>query len=114
MLRDLETLGILFESQMVHDLRVFVQHLRGRGVFHLRDMKGRDEIDAVVELRDGSWVGFEAKLSHREVDKAAQHLQKVAKKVEQPPAALVVIIPTGVAFQRDDGVWVVPLAALAP
>lgn len=113
LLGDLETLGILFEAQLVHDLRVYAQALRARGVFHLRDMKGREEIDAVVELRDGSWVGFEAKLSHNEVDAAAAHLKHVAAKLSSPPAALIVVIPSGPAFQRPDGVWVVPLAALA-
>ena len=113
LLGDLETLGILFEAQLVHDLRVYAQALRARGVFHLRDMKGREEIDAIVELRDGSWVGFEAKLSHNEVDAAAAHLLRVAKKVSSSPAALIVVIPSGPAFQRSDGVWVVPLAALA-
>ena len=113
LLGDLETLGILFEAQLVHDLRVYAQALRARGVFHLRDMKGREEIDAIVELRDGSWVGFEAKLSHNEVDAAAAHLLRVAKKVSSPPSALIVVIPSGPAFQRQDGVWVVPLAALA-
>lgn len=112
LLRDLETFGMFFESQLVHDLQVYAQHARARGVFHLRDMKGRDEIDAVVELRDGRWAGFEAKLSHQQVDDAAAHLVKVAKKIDREPSALIVVIPTGPAFQRPDGVWVVPLAAL--
>lgn len=114
LLSDLETFGMFFESQAVHDLRVYSQHLRARGVFHLRDSKGRDEIDIVVELRDSGWLGFEVKLSHHNVDAAAEHLQRVATKVEQPPCALAVVIPSGPAYQRPDGVWVVPLAALTP
>lgn len=114
LLVDLETLGTLFESLLVHDLRVYAQNLRARGVFHMRDTKGREEIDAVVELSDGSWLGFEAKLSHHGVDSAAAHLKGVAEKIVQPPTALIVVVPTGPAFQRADGVWVVPLAALAP
>ena len=43
-----ETLGRLFEAQVVHDLRVYAQAANARGVFHYRDSKGRDEIDAVV------------------------------------------------------------------
>ncbi|WP_257160726.1 ATP-binding protein [Corynebacterium cystitidis] len=114
LLSDPETLGILFESMLVHDLRVYAQALRARGVFHLRDTKGRQEMDAVLELRDGTWIGFEAKLSHHQIDQAAEHLKSVATIVERPPAALLVIIPTGPAYQRSDGVWVVPLAALGP
>ena len=114
LLRDLETLGIFFESLVVHDLRVYAQALRSRGVFHLRDTKGREEIDAVVELRDGRWLGFEVKLSHHAIDGAAAHLKAAAAKVVPEAAALLVIVPTGPAFRRADGVWVVPLAALAP
>lgn len=112
LLQDLETFGMLFESLVVHDLRIYAQHLRARGVFHLRDMKGREEIDAVVELRDGRWVGVEVKLSHHAVDHAASHLCSVAEKIVPEAAALIVVVPTGPAFKRPDGVWVVPLGAL--
>ena len=113
-LADPETLGVVFESQVVHDLRVAAQAARTRGVFHLRDSKGRDEIDAVVEASDGAWLGVEVKLSHRAVDAAAANLLRVAAKVERPPAALAVIIPTGPVIRRPDGVWVLPLVALHP
>ena len=85
-----------------------------RSVFHLRDTKGRDEIDIVVEAEDGAWAGFEVKLSHRQLDAAAADLIRVAAKVERPPAALTVIIPTGPVARRPDGVWVIPLACLRP
>lgn len=114
LLQDLETLGILFESQVVHDLRVVAQANKATGVFHFRDQKGRDEIDAVVENVDGSWVGVEIKLSHRQVETAAEHLIKVSEKIARPPRALVVIIPTGPVVQLPNGVWVIPLACLAP
>lgn len=114
LLQDLETLGIFFESLVVHDLRIYAQHLRARGVYHLRDMKGREEIDAIVELRDGRWVGIEVKLSHTAVDSAAANLLSTAAKIVPTAAALIVVVPTGPAFQRPDGVWVVPLASLAP
>ena len=53
LLNDPQTLGIVLESQAVHDLRVAAQAARMRGVFHLRDAKGRDEIDVVIKTRDG-------------------------------------------------------------
>ncbi|MFC6145735.1 ATP-binding protein [Corynebacterium nasicanis] len=114
LLTDLETLGILFESQAIHDLRVVAQANRARGVYHFRDTKGRDEIDAVVENPDGSWVGVEIKLSHLQVETAAERLLATAEKVERPPSALVIIIPTGPVAQLPNGVWVIPLACLAP
>lgn len=107
-----ETLGFLFESQAVHDLRVYAQSLGARGVFHYRDSKGRDEIDAVVEGADGSWVAFEMKLGMGAVEKAAENLIRVTEKMNRPPAARVVVTPSGVAHKRLDGVFVVPLGTL--
>ena len=50
---DLETLGHIFESAVVHDLTVFASALGGE-VRHYRDSNGK-EIDAVVTLPDGRW-----------------------------------------------------------
>lgn len=109
-----ETLGFIFESQVIHDLRVYAQAMGARGVFHYRDTKGRDEIDAVVEAADGRWIAVEAKLGPGQVDAAAANLLRVTAKVAKPPQAQVVIIPTGVAHRRPDGVLVVPLTVLGP
>lgn len=114
LLSEPETLGFLFEAQAVHDLRVYAQASGARGVFHYRDSKGRDEIDAVVEGSDGRWVGFEVKLGLGAVDEAAANLLRVSAKIARPPAALVVIVPTGVAHRRPDGILVVPLTVLGP
>lgn len=111
LLADLETLGLIFEAQVAHDLRVYAPH-DARGVFHYRDMKGRDEIDVVIESGDGNWVGFEAKLSAQAVDGAATKLRAVAAKMERPPTALAVVVPTGAAYRREDGVYVLPITAL--
>lgn len=112
LLGDPATFGHMFEAQVVHDVRVFAQHLRARGVFHLRDSTGRDEIDLVVESRNGNWVGFEVKLSHQEVEKAAANLVRVAAKVPRSPANLAVIIPAGRVMRLDNGVHVIPLTCL--
>lgn len=114
LLSDLETLGFLFESLVVHDLRVLAQNARARGVFHYRDAKGRDEIDAVIEHRDGRWIGVEVKLSHEQVDHAASNLLRVSAQIARPPAALAVVVPTGTVHRRSDGVWVLPLSTLGP
>lgn len=106
------TLGFLVESQVVHDLRVYADAMGARGVYHYRDTKGRDEIDAVVEAQDGSWIGVEVKLGPSRVDEAAVNLLRVAAKIERAPRALVVVTPTGVAHRRKDGVLVVPLTTL--
>lgn len=97
-------------------LRVFAQNPRGR-VYHYRDSSGL-EVDQIVQLRDGSWAAFETKLGMSAVDSAAQSLLKLSRIVDQTRsgrlASLNVIVPNGLAYTRDDGVNVVPLALLGP
>lgn len=109
-----ETLGHLFESQVFHDVAVYAQANRARGVYHYRDVKGRDEIDIVVEGAKGDWVAIEVKLGQASIDEAAAQLHRVTAKIDRPPAHKVVVTPTGVAHRRADGVLVVPLTTLGP
>ena len=112
--RDLNLLGLLFESLVVRDLRVLSQPLGGQ-VLHYRDNTGL-EADAVLELPDGRWAAFEVKLGVHAVDDAARSLLKLADRVDTdrcgPPSALVVITSTGYGYRRPDGVQVVPMGAL--
>jgi predicted AAA+ superfamily ATPase len=116
LLRDVETLGFLFESLVVRDLRIYAQALDA-SVFHYRDSTDL-EADAIVELRDGRWAAFEVKLGQAAVERAAESLLRVAARVDSErhgePAALVVITGWGYGYRRPDGVSVVPIGALAP
>jgi len=115
--KDRAALGLLFESLVVRDLRVYAQANRA-DVYHYRD-KSKLEVDAVVERDDGSWIAVEAKLgSPGPVEAAAESLLALRAKVDTavcgPPRALVVVTSTGRPYQRDDGVGVVPITALRP
>ncbi len=116
LLRDVETLGLLFESLVVRDLRIFAQAVDAT-VFHYRDATGL-EADALVERRDGTWAAFEVKLGPRAVDDAARSLLRLADRVDTArhgkPAALVVVTGWGYGYRRPDGVCVVPIGALGP
>ncbi|WP_206610418.1 ATP-binding protein [Actinomyces wuliandei] len=112
LMTDPQTLGFLFESQVVHDLRVYAQAAGARGVFHYRDTKGRDEIDAVVEGADGQWLAVEVKLGEGRVEEGAANLLRVTAKMTSPPLMCLVVVPTGVAHVRPDGVGVLPLTVL--
>ena len=117
LLEDLELLGFLFESMVVRDLRVYAQAADAE-VLHYQDGTGL-EIDAIVRARDGRWAAFEVKLGYRQVDLAARNLVKLRdERVDTErvgaPAALGVIVPSGVSHARDDGVAVVSLGALGP
>ena len=118
LLADLSLFGLLFESLVIRDLRVYAD-AHGGDVCHYRDESGL-EVDAIVEAGDGRWIGCEVKLGALDaVDTAARSLLKLAERVDVsvvgPPAKLVVITAGGeYAYERADGVAVVPIAALGP
>lgn len=116
LLQDVETLGLLFESLVVRDLRIYAQTIDAN-VLHYREDSGL-EADAIVQRRDGKWAAFEVKLGQAAVDDAAKSLLRVAERVDAgrhgPPAALAVITGWGYAYRRPDGVAVIPVGALAP
>lgn len=116
LLADLRTLGFLFESLVVRDLRVYAQANDAR-VYQFRDAGGL-EVDAIVETRSGSWLAFEVKLGHGQIDLAAETLTRFAAKVDSEssgaPVLLGVITATGYAYRRSDGVAVIPIGALGP
>ncbi len=116
LLRDLETLGFLFESLVVRDLRIYAQANDAR-VLQFRDAGGL-EVDAIVEVRSGAWMAFEVKLGQGQIDSAAATLLRLASKVDTEtagaPAMLGVITAAGYAYRRRDGVAVVPIGALGP
>ena len=116
LLGDPETLGLLFESLVVRDLRVHAQPLGG-SVFHYRESTGL-EVDAIVQLRDGRWAAVEVKLGQHLIGEAASRLLRVAAHVDEErhgaPAFLAVITGWGFAYRRDDGVLVLPIGSLGP
>lgn len=116
LLADLNLLGLLFESLVVRDLRVLAQPLDGQ-VLHYRDNYGT-EVDAIVQLADGRWAGFEIKLGAGLVDEGAESLLRFRNAVDTrrtgEPATLGVIVGTGFGYLRPDGIAVIPVAALAP
>jgi len=116
LIQDLTLLGLLFESMVVRDLRVYAQAADAE-VLHYRDSDGL-EVDAIVEARDGRWMAFEVKLGFSQVDEAAASLHKFVKRIDTsrcgPPAALGVIIGSGYGYKREDDIHVIPIGALGP
>ena len=116
LLNDLETLGFLFEALCERDLRIYAESFGGT-LFHYQDYKNQ-EIDAVIELPDGAWCALEIKLGANQIDAAAENLLKIKQQVTEdskgkPPAVLCVLCGmANAAYQRPDGVFVVPLTAL--
>lgn len=115
LLRDLSLLGLLFESLVVRDLRVYAQASGGR-VLQYRDSDGL-EIDAIVATDDGRWAAFEIKLGgDKLIDEGVESLTTFSKRVDTTkcgdPAVLGVIVGNGYGYVRKDGVHVIPIGTL--
>jgi len=111
---DLNYFGLLFESLVIRDLRIYAEVNDGK-VYHYRDSRDM-EVDAVIEYPDRTWAAFEVKMGFASQDTAAKNLLAFAKKIDQEkmgkPAALTVITANGAACRRKDGVNIVPLSTM--
>ena len=112
---DLNTFGFLFEALVEHDLGVYAQSFGGR-LFHYQDYANH-EIDAIIEMEDGTWAAFEIKLGAKKIDEGAENLNKacdgIIKNGGKAPAVKCVISGlSNAAYIRKDGVFVVPVTAL--
>jgi predicted AAA+ superfamily ATPase len=117
LLGDLSYLGLLFESLVVRDCRVYATALEA-SVHHYRDSDGL-EVDIIVQVRDGGWGAFDVKLGGEQaVEEAASGLLKFAEKVDTAkvgdPAVLGVITANGYGYTRPDGIVIAPIGALGP
>ncbi|WP_343018519.1 ATP-binding protein [Catenibacterium mitsuokai] len=116
LLNDLETLGFLFESLCERDLKIYAESIDAH-VYHYQDYKNR-EIDTIIELNDGRWCAIEIKLGANQIESAAENLKKIYEEMEKDPKSILpsaMIIVCGLsnaAYQREDGIYVVPLTAL--
>lgn len=113
---EIELSGFLFESQVVHDLRVYAQAGRATVRFY-RDNKGL-EVDGIVEATDGRWLGVEVKLGHGRVDDGVRNLlalrDKLSAEVNKACGALLVVVADSPTYVRPDGVVVCSIGALGP
>ncbi len=116
LINDLETFGLLFETLCVRDLRVYADAVDGN-VYHYRDKNGL-ECDAVLHLRNGNYGLVEIKLGGSQaIEKGAATLTALASKIDttkmKAPAFMMVLTAIGdYAYQRKDGIYVVPVGCL--
>lgn len=120
LLKDTQTLGLLFENLVLRDLRVFLSTYSGLGnnIYYYHDDKGL-EVDCIIESAS-RWAGIEIKLSETKADDGAKNLIALRNKVTANPAArnagpafLAVIVGKGsLAYKRSDGVYVIPVSLL--
>jgi len=114
LINDLKLTGFLFESLVVHDMRVYAQANDAK-VYHYYDSTGL-EVDAIVQKYTGEYCAFEIKLGIGQIDEAAKNLLKFASIIEESSRtklqSLNVITGTGISYTRNDGINVIALSSL--
>ena len=116
LIKDLNTFGLIFETLCIRDLRVYAESING-SVYHYRDASEL-ECDAVVHLRNGCYGLIEIKLGgDKLIKEGAENLIKMKNKIDTEkmsnPSFLMVLTAIGkYAYQREDGVYVIPVGCL--
>lgn len=117
LINDLKTMGFLFETMCIRDLRVYAESLNGK-VYHYRDKNGL-ECDAVIHLRNGQYGLIEIKLGGESlINDGAKTLNLLASQIDtarmKEPSFKMILTATGkYAYRRpDDGIYVVPIGCL--
>ena len=118
---DFKTLGFLFESLCIRDLKIYSSALDGRiSYYHDRyDL----EADGVLHLNDGRYALLEFKLGSKEIETGAGHLCEIEnlmkeynRKEKQCPLRLpdlkIVLTGTEYGYRREDGVFIIPIGCL--
>lgn len=114
---DPKTLGLLFESLVLHDLKVYAA-ANDSSVSHYHDADDL-EVDAVIHRRDGTWIAVEVKLGSPQIPEASANLLRLERKLvergEKPPAAKLIVIGFGMPVHTTpEGIIVAPVDTLAP
>lgn len=120
LVKDPNTMGLLFETLCVRDLRVYADSLDGK-VFHYRD-KNDLECDAVIHLRNGSYGLVEIKLGgDKLIQEGVSTLTKLAEKIDtdkmSAPSFKMILTAVGsyaYPLSDADDVIVVPIGCLRP
>lgn len=116
LINDLESFGLFFEDLAVRDLRVYAEALDGE-LYHYRDSNGL-ECDTVLHRRNGSYALLEVKLGGEDnINDGAASMLELASKIDTDklpaPSFMAVIVGVGkYAYQRQDGVYVIPIGCL--
>lgn len=119
--KDFKTLGFLFESLCIRDLKIYSQAQNGIMSYY-HDRYGL-EADGVLHLDDGRFALIEFKLGESQVEEGSKHLCEIERLIEEynkkekqcplrKPDLKLVITATEYGYKRDDGVFVIPIGCL--
>ena len=116
LINDLDTLGLLFETMCVRDLRVYSEAIGGQ-VLHYRDKSGL-ECDTVIHLRNGDYGLAEIKLGgNKLIEEGVKNLKDLHNKIDttkmKAPSFMAIVVGVGeYAYRREDGIYIIPIACL--
>ena len=116
LINDLNTMGFLFETMCVRDLRVYAEALGG-SVYHFRNKAGL-ECDAVVHLRNGSYGLIEIKLGGEKlIREGVETLTSLTEsidtsKMKEPAFRMILTAADQYAYRREDGICIIPVGCL--
>ncbi len=119
--KDFKTLGFLFESLCLRDLKIYSSHNNGF-ISYYHDRYGL-EADGVLHLNDGRYALIEFKLGSHEIDEGAKHLNEIERLIKEYnktekqcpmrlPNLKIIITGTQFGYKREDGVLVIPIGCL--
>ena len=118
---DFKTLGFLFESLCLRDLKIYSSKYDGR-ISYYRDRYGL-EADCVLHLNDSRFALIEFKLGSSQIDEGAAHLIEIENLIKQHnekerqcpirlPNLKIIITGSEYGYRRKDGVFVIPIGCL--
>lgn len=118
---DFKTLGFLFESLCLRDLKIYSSKYDGR-ISYYRDRYGL-EADCVLHLNDSRFALIEFNLGSSQIDEGAAHLIEIENLIKQHnekerqcpirlPNLKIIITGPEYGYRRKDGVFVIPIGCL--
>ena len=118
---DFKTLGFLFESLCIRDLKIYSSAFDGDMCYY-RDRYGL-EADVVLRLNDGRYALVEFKLGAKQIEEGAKHLLEIERLIDQYnqkekqcplrlPDLKIIITGTEFGYKRPDGVFVIPIGCM--
>lgn len=119
--RDFKTLGFLFESLCLRDLKIYSSAFDGY-ISYYHDRYGL-EADGVLHLNDGRYALLEFKFGSSQIEEGAKHLNRIEDLIKeynqnekqvplQLPTLKIIVTADKYGYRREDGVFVIPLGCL--
>lgn len=115
LMHDFNTFGLMYEALVDRDLRIYMDYLDGK-MYHFRDNASGDEVDAILEFKNGDYAAVEIKLTYRSIEDAKKSLLKFYENVNRKPQFMCIIVGdySAVVKDKDTGIYIIPITSLRP